>query len=74
LYTREAWLRHTLDALALALQHLPEARVWDPKITTKRLFISWEKYVFLQEHDVPLIGRYKMVFFLVLLRKMMCSP
>lgn len=24
LYTREAWLRHTLDALALALQHLPE--------------------------------------------------
>lgn len=25
LYTREAWLRHTLDALALALQHLPEA-------------------------------------------------
>ena len=38
LYTREAWLRHTLDALALALQHLPEARLWDPKITTKMRF------------------------------------
>jgi hypothetical protein len=63
-----------LDALALALQHLPEARVWDPKITTKMRFFLMGEVGFLQEHDVPLIGRYKMVFFIVLLRKMMCSP